>query len=131
MKKAQTTIRKAIALFLSAAIITNVSFANGETKNSSELKAKVSYVGATGEEVLFNMNFENAEGKKFTVRITDAAGDILYINNYKEKKYQQTFKAPKSLTSKLTFEIVAEKKVYQQSFSIEQKFTEETVVSNN
>jgi hypothetical protein len=130
MKKART-ITKAIALFISAAIITNVSFANGESKTSSELKAKVSYVGATGEEVLFNMNFDNAEEKKFTVKITDAAGDILYINNYKDKKYSQTFKAPKALTDKLTFEIVAEKKVYSQTFSIEQKITEETVVKNN
>jgi hypothetical protein len=130
MKKAQTIITKAIAvLFLAAFSVT--ANANGGAKSSTELKANVNYVGATADGVLFKLAFANEAGKKFIVKVTDASGDVLYVNSFKNKQFEQTFKAPKDLASSLTFQIVADKKVYEQSFNIEKKLVEEVVVSNN
>lgn len=130
MKKAQI-LSKAIALFFFAALTSNAVKANGEISSTSELKAKVNYVGATTDGVLFNLAYANEAGKKFTVKITNASGEVLYLNSFKDKKFQQTFKAPKDVTSKLTFEINSEKQAFQQSFNIQQKLVEEVVVSNN
>jgi len=130
MKKAQTIITKAIAvLFLAAVSVT--ANANGGAKNSAELKAKVNYVGATADGVLFNLAYANEAGKKFTVKVFDAAGEVLYLNSFKNKKFEQIFQSPKDVASTLTFQIVSDKQVYQQSFSIDKKITEEVVVSNN
>src|SRR6476620_2792124 len=121
---------KAILFFalITIASISNSFANNNDTSVTNDLKAQVNYLGATAEGVLFNIAYANENGKKFTVKITNDAGDVLYVSSFKGKKFVQKFQAPKDLDAKLTFEIVSEKQSFHQTFNIQQKVFNEVVV---
>jgi hypothetical protein len=57
-----------------------------------EATAIVKYLGADNESYVFNVAYNNENGEKFLLRITDAAENTLFTGTYTDKKFDKRFK---------------------------------------
>jgi hypothetical protein len=53
--------------------------------------AEVFYVGSLEGQPLFTVMYNNAEGSRFSISITDAQGYELFRNSYSDKKFDKKF----------------------------------------
>jgi hypothetical protein len=57
-----------------------------------EASATVKYLGADNESYVFNVAYNNENGEKFLLRITDAGENTLFTGTYTDKKFDKRFK---------------------------------------
>ncbi len=114
------------ALFLSA---------SAKTSNSpltSPDKVEVKYTGVdVNNQLSFNIKYANPSGNSFNLVVLDENGDQLFKGVYGDKKFDKTFKLPKSETSKVSFVIEDVKASYKEKFDVNVKtrVIEDVIVS--
>lgn len=91
-------LRKTAAAALFTAVLAGtslVSLANGKNpigdRNSANT-AEVKYIPTAEGQGLFNVQYNNAAGSRFSIRVLDAEGNQLYQNTYTDKKFDKSFK---------------------------------------
>ena len=52
----------------------------------------VKYLGIDNESYVFNVAYNNENGEKFLLRITDADGNTLFAGTYTDKKFDKRFR---------------------------------------
>ena len=55
----------------------------------------VNYVGATENNIVFHLEFNNTAGEKFWLIIKNDAGDVVYQQAYKDAHFSKTIRLPK------------------------------------
>jgi hypothetical protein len=103
--KPAINIRKAIAASIFTAILGGaslVSFAGtghdreGSSreggKSNSAATAEVKYIPGAQGQGMFNVQYNNAAGDRFTIRVMDADGNQLYQNIYTDKNFDKNFR---------------------------------------
>ena len=97
MNTLSINIRKAVTASLLTAVLgaaSLVSLANGGNPaggHNSATAAEVKYIPMTDGQGIFNVQYNNAAGDRFSIQITDADGDPLYQNVYTDKKFDKNF----------------------------------------
>lgn len=115
------------ALFVSASAKTT----SGSTVTSTD-KVEVKYTGVdVNNQLSFNIKYANPAGNNFSLVILDENGEQLFKAIYDNKKFDKTFKLPKSETSKLSFVIEDNKTSYKEKFDVNVKtrVIEDVIVS--
>src|SRR5471030_149981 len=114
------------ALFLSAS-------ANTDTNSvASADKVEVKYTGVDiNNQLSFNVKYANPSGNTFSLVVLDENGDQLFKGAYGDKKFEKTFKLPKSEMSKVSFVIEDSKISYKEKFdvNIKTRLIEDVIVS--
>ena len=79
----------------------------------------------------FSVKYANPNGNTFTLVVLDENGDQLFKAAYDAKKFDKTFKLPKSEMNKLSFVIEDSKAAYKEKFdvNIQTRVIEDVVVS--
>jgi uncharacterized lipoprotein YajG len=119
-------------LTLGALLFTLVASTNAHatTLNPTDKAADVKYLGSSDDAMLFNVSFDNPDGKKFSIIVLDEDGSQLFQEVYTEKKFSKRFKLPKADKNKLTFVIRDFKGAdMKQTFEINTRFVEDVVVT--
>ncbi|MDB5230404.1 MAG: hypothetical protein JWN76_1209 [Chitinophagaceae bacterium] len=101
----------------------------GDTTNT---KPTVQYLGSENNKLLFEVKLSNEKGEKFDVVVKEANGDVLFIQRYNDKQYNQKFQLPQPEDSnKITFIIRTQQKEYAESFQLaaETKLVSDIVVT--
>jgi hypothetical protein len=98
------------ALFIFSVATTHAqSTASGVSSTSgvgqSENAASVRYLGTQDDMLIFNVSYENPEGKKFLVTVKDQDGSQLYQSTFWDKAFYKQFKLSKSDRDKIIFVI--------------------------
>jgi hypothetical protein len=97
MNTLSNNIRKAIAASLFTVVLGGaslVSLANGGNPAGSRndaATAEVKYITIAEGRGIFNVQYDNATGSRFSLQILDADGDQLYQNIYTVKKFDKNF----------------------------------------
>jgi hypothetical protein len=116
------------AFFTSSLFLTAVTGAVAQktTDSSTAPVAAVSYLGYNNDQLSFLMKYETENGEKFNVTITDADGNVLFNENFTDKKFSKIFKSPLE-TGSLTFIISNPKNKDEKKFrvSTERRMVEE------
>ena len=94
-----------IVLFAALTGSITVFAANGpnEEHPGSASTAEVKYVGVQEGEPLFNVLYNNIPGGRFSVRVQDSDGRLLYQGFYQDKKFDKKFKITNADGAKLVF----------------------------
>ncbi len=114
------------ALFLSASANT------GTNTVTSADKVEVKYTGVdVNNQLSFNVKYANPSGNTFSLVVLDENGDQLFKSAYGDKKFEKTFKLPKSEMSKVSFVIEDSKISYKEKFdvNIKTRVIEDVIVS--
>jgi hypothetical protein len=61
-------------------------------KSNSAATAEVKYIPGAQGQGIFNVQYNNAAGSRFTVCVKDADGNQLYQNVYTDKKFDKNFR---------------------------------------
>jgi hypothetical protein len=95
-------------------------------------KVQVKYMGSTEDGVIFQVLYQNTNGKSFTVKVLDDAGDVLYEDDFTDTSFRKKFLLPKAYT-RLKFTITGSADKVEQSFAvnIQTRLIEDVVVSRN
>ena len=120
----------AATLFLSANAKTQAVNVNPVYAATS--KVEVKYTGVDlNNQLSFNVKYSNPSGSVFNLVILDEAGETLFKGFYDDKRFDKTFKLPKSEVSKLTFVIEDGKNAVKEKFTVNIKTSvlEEVIVS--
>lgn len=84
-----------------------------------ETRAAVRYIGTDNGSYLFNVVYNNENGEKFSVRIADSGGNILFTQTYTDKKFDKRFRLLKQdIDGKLNFTIKNLKDNSAQTFQV-------------
>ena len=97
MKALSINIRKVVTASLFTVALGSaslVSLANGNNPaggHNSAATAEVKYISLAEGQGVFNVQYDNAAGKRFSIEIMDADGDQLYQSVYTDKKFDKNF----------------------------------------
>ena len=81
--------------------------------------ATVKYIGTDENSHVFNVVYNNDNGEKFLLRITDQEGNILFIQTYADKKFDRRFRLMRdAMQGQLNFTIKNLKDNSVQSFKV-------------
>ena len=123
------------SLFLVAAGTNNCK-ANNHTPvsivDSLSSTAEVAYAGLQDGMLAFKVNYKNLTGEKFTLKVKDSNGDIIYIQDFTDKNFNKTFLLSRDIdTEHFTFIIGKKGDEATQSFKVNfsTKVLENVVVS--
>jgi len=114
------TKRNLSALLIAALISANTNAAEMPVPISFiESTATVKYLGADSNSYTFNVAYNNEGGEKFSLRITDEAGNTLFTGTYSDKKFDKRFKLMKEdVDGKVNFVIKNLKDNSVQTFQV-------------
>jgi hypothetical protein len=121
---------KLFCTFLIAVLFTGMS-ANAQA--ASEVKpasnAVVKHLGSMNNKEYFSLKFPNEKGEKFSVKVKDAEGNLIFHDVFQVKNFDRSFQFEKLADkSKLTFIVRTLKDNAEQVFQINTKvFTVEQV----
>lgn len=106
----------------------NVS-AQQATKQKPANEVVVKHQGSIGNKEYFSVKFPNVKGEKFSIRVKDGDGNVIFRNTFQEKNFDKSFQFDKLVDrSKLTFTIRTLKDNAEQVFVVNSKvFTVEQV----
>ncbi len=111
----------AAALFLSANAATPASVnkpAITADANKAD-KAEIKYTGVDKyNQLSFNVKYSNPSGNTFNLVVLDENGDQLFRAHYNDRKFDKTFKLPKSEVNKITFVIEDGKGSFKEKFDV-------------
>lgn len=93
--------------------------------------ASVKHIGNPEGTVVFQVQYDNQAGDKFSLIIKDNDGTIIYQDSYSDKKFDKKFQLPLGETDKLKFIIKGPKTNTVQTFEVKthSRMIEEVVVS--
>lgn len=123
------------SLFLVATSTNQVQAANQTSTSivdSLNSTADVSYAGLQEGMLAFRVNYKNLTGEKFTLKVKDSNGDIIYIQDFTDKNFNKTFLLTRDIdTEHVTFIIGKRGNESTQSFKVgfSTKVLENVVVS--
>lgn len=91
------SIRKTFTLLYLTLALTGVTLAtraNGRDSvdRTNASPAEVTYVGGEEGARVFNVVYSNPTGSRFTVKVLDAEGNLLYQNAFMDKKFDKKFR---------------------------------------
>ncbi len=93
-------------LFAGISLTTLANGGRERIEERSASTAEVKYIAGQDGAVLFNVVYNNATGKRFSVIVLDEYGNQLYQHFFTDRKFDKKFKlADPEGTSKLTFVI--------------------------
>jgi hypothetical protein len=128
----KTVVRN--AFFVSFFSILSVVNADAQKASDSTgvAPASVSYLGATNDQLSFNLKYENTKGEKYAVTIVDSEGNRLFDGSFSEKKFNKTFKVPAEIGN-LTFIISDLKNRAEEKFAVttERRVVDEVYVTKS
>lgn len=92
--------------------------------------ASVKHIGNPDGTVVFQVQYDNQAGDKFSVIIKDNDGNVIYQDTYSDRKFDKKFQLPQGETDKLKFIIKGPKNNTIQSFEVNtlSRMVEEVVV---
>lgn len=105
-------------IVIASALMINSANAQATYASEATKSSAVKYLGTDGESFLFNVSYENPTGGKFSVIVSDAAGNTLFNSVFSDKKFDKRFKLQKEDTDKITFVIKNLKENTIQNFEI-------------
>ena len=112
-KRVFGTALASVILFVSA--VSAQSLVAGQfTENSAVVK----YLGSDSDNIVFNVAYNNENGDRFILRITDETGNTLFTGTYNDKKFDKRFRLIKEGNDKLNFVIKNLKDNSVQTFAI-------------
>jgi hypothetical protein len=91
-----TSIKNTLVIAIISFAGLGSAFAATEPK-FAEKNPTITSLGVVSNQMVFNLKYENAEGDKFEVVITDQDGFRLFRQVYTEKNMNRTFKVPADL----------------------------------
>jgi hypothetical protein len=98
--------------------------------NPADKNIVVRYLGASDDQLLFNVAYENPNGSRFSVMVLDQDGTSLFQEVYTDRKFDKRFRLPRTDNDKLTFVIRDFRDAdWKESFTIDTKVTENLVVT--
>jgi len=101
-----------------------------KTIHTLEDKVSLKYIGSNSRSIIFHLQFENPNANAFTLLIKNETGDVVYEGQFNDVHFSKDiYLAVDEMELHPTFVIRSEKQVVEQSFSINRKFTEKTVVT--
>jgi hypothetical protein len=124
-------LRLAIAAVLATSFTPSVVKA-ADDKNKPVVEAEIKYVGdASKGQLVFQVLFDNKKNENFLITIRDGEGFVFYKKNFKGGTFSKKFMMDKAEMDNvdLTFTISTESGEQSQSFKIDTRFTENTVVT--
>ena len=122
----------AATLFLSANAKTQPANGNPVPVYTATGKVEVKYTGVDlNNQLSFNVKYSNPTGSVFNLVVLDEGGETLFKGFYDDKRFDKTFKLPKSEVNKLTFIIEDGRNGVKEKFSVNIKTSvlEEVIVS--
>jgi len=125
------------SIFLTAAslMILVCSFANGnKTTPASRIpgeEVSVQYTGTKDNNYAFAVQFENTTAQKFSLIVKNDEGEIVYQEQFQDRRFAKTILLPKDLGEiRPTFIIRIGNQQVAHSFIANTKVTENVVVTN-
>lgn len=100
--------------------------------DTSSVKPVIQYLGSQNDKLLFEVRLSNEKGEKFDVLVKETNGEVLFVQRYNEKNYNQKFQLPQPEGSnKITFIVRTQQKEYTESFQLasETKVINDVVVT--
>jgi hypothetical protein len=139
MKTNSVRNRLAIAFFSAAAALTILianpiaTFANGGEKKAhiNDENLSVQYIGTDENNVVFHVDFQNAEARNFWLIIKNDEGDVVYKKEFSETTFSKTVYIQKEGLNDIhpTFVIRSGNDEVSRQFAINRILTEKTVVT--
>ena len=80
--------------------------------------ASVKHIGNPDGTAVFQVQYDNQAGDKFSVIIKDNDGNVIYQDTYSDRKFDKKFQLPQGETDKLKFIIKGPKNNTIQSFEV-------------
>lgn len=124
MKKQVTTRnlkgRTFAILFSLSMLSASAGFAQSAPQAEIKPQPGLKYLGKLGDQMYFELQYPNAEGKNFTVYIQDGTGFTLYRGRFNGRNFSKKFQIDGSQvdSDKLTFRIYEEGSKDSQDFVI-------------
>lgn len=131
--KTALTSFTALLLVVLVSVSTPSSAFSGKTKEEktsvAEQQVSVQYTSADANKVNFRIQFENPQAKKFTLIVKDAAGEVLYQQNYTDVHFNKTVQLLNDASEmRPTFVIRVDGQQVERSFSVSTNTTTEEKV---
>jgi hypothetical protein len=90
----------------------------------------VNYVGATDNNLVFHLAFNNASAEKFWLIIKNDAGDVVFQQAYKDVNFSKTIRLPKEVGEmRPTFVIRTANDQVERKFAVNTRISENVVVT--
>jgi ABC-type cobalt transport system substrate-binding protein len=93
------------AVLLTTSLVTRANKASGHTGDDGDKTAEVKYIGSVDGERLFNVLYTNNSGARFSIKVQDAGGNLIFKGSFTDKKFDRKFKLETADTDKLVFTI--------------------------
>jgi hypothetical protein len=124
------TVAASAALFLSNPSISHASPVKDKTKQVTEAQVSVQYLGFNETSLIFRVQFENTDAKKFSLIIKNDVGDIVYEAQYSDVHFNKAIHLPK-VDGEIhpTFVIRTGNSSVERSFTVSRKMTENVEVT--
>ena len=108
-----------VILFVSLLVPGLPMLSRASEGDTTSVKPVIQYLGTQNDKLLFEIKLNNEKGEKFDVVVKEANGDILFVQRYNEKQYNQRFQLPQPDDSnKITFLIIMHQKEYSETFQL-------------
>jgi hypothetical protein len=121
---------KLVCTLLIAVLFTGMSAsAQTVTEVKPSTEAIVKHLGSMNNKEYFSLKFPNEKGEKFSVKVKDAEGNLLFHDTFQAKNFDRSFQFEKLADkTKLTFIVRTLKDNTEQVFQVNTKvFTVEQV----
>jgi hypothetical protein len=90
----------------------------------------VNYVGATENNLVFHLDFDNKAGEKFWLIIKNDAGDVVFQQAYRDVHFSKTIRLPKEEGEiHPSFVIRTANDQVERKFSVNREYSENVVVT--
>lgn len=96
----------------------NATANNAVNGSDAAAKAEIKYAGSSKEQVSFNIKFNNPSGKKFTLLVFDAKGDLFFKEHYNAKNFDKRLVLSQDDADKLTFRIQQGEETFSEKINV-------------
>ncbi len=136
---ANINLRKSASIFAAAAMLTlgtaSVQAASPVIEkiiSPTDKKVSVNFVGATANDLVFHLNFENTSGEKFYLIVKNDAGEVVYQNSFKDVHFEKNVHiANEGSEVHPTFVIRTATETLESKLSVNREVSENFVVTTN
>jgi hypothetical protein len=129
LRKSASVLAAAFLLSLTAASV-NAAPIIEKIISPVDQAVSVNYVGATENNIVFHLEFNNTAGEKFWLIIKNDAGDVVYQQAYKDAHFSKTIRLPKEEGEMHpTFVIRTANDQVERKFVVNRKVSEKVTVT--
>jgi hypothetical protein len=135
LKKSSSVIAAALVLSLGSATVAHASAIATpvieKIVSPTDKLVSVNFVGASDNDLVFHLEFDNKTGEKFSLIVKNDAGEIVYQNSFNDVHFEKNIRIAKE-SSELnpTFVIRTSSEQIERKFSIKSKTSESYIVTN-